>query len=223
MSNEGFDWNKWSEGGSDPSAVPSDIRMKMRAAWDSKPSNTPLEALFRTQTTTTDDDEAPLRKGDVMGLINEVRRKDRFDQELTEVKTTYGDAYDKYSGRAAEFIKEGYGPKHAFRLASHDDLLAAAEEKGKRAALEGLQSTARNGEQPVRGNGAHGSGTSNNTGGSGNGWIDDKEAYDKKRSELSSSRVDFSEAAKFRIENPDFVQAEFHHGDLKKVNRRGPR
>lgn len=225
MSHEGFDWNKWATEGMDPTKLPTEERVKVRSAFGA-PAADPLEALLRTNRgiggTGDNDDDEPLKRSDVMGLLNEVRKQDRFERELTEVRKQYGESYEKYALLAKPFIDQGYSPTHAFKLASADDLLVAAEEKGRRTALEGVQAERRNGEQPIRGNGAQGSGVQNNAGGSGNVWIDDKEAYEKKRAELGSSRMDMTDAIKFRYENPDFREAEFHHGDLKKVSRRGP-
>ena len=166
-----------------------------------------------------EDTDAPLRRSDVHGIFKEAARQARVESELASVRSHYGDNYSKYAEVAKPHIERGLMPSEAFRLASYEDTLAAATEAARKDALTGVQNTVRNGEQPARGNGAHGSGANSNTA-SDNIWVSDKEAYVKKRDQLYSRRMDFKEAAKFRVDNPDFVEAEKHHGDLKGVSRR---
>jgi len=214
-----FDWNKWAEGGSNPSELPVEERMKMRAAWDRIPSVDPLEALMRGNTP-NDDEDGPLKRSDVLGIFQEASRQAEFKSEIAGLKRDLGENYDKYAPAAKPLIERGYSPNDAFRLAGMEDALAIATEKARTDALAGVQTGARNSEQNARGNGAQGSGASNTRGGDGNVYIDDPELYKKERDRLGSARTDFQEARRFRIEHPEFVEAEKHHEDLVGVSRR---
>ena len=213
-----FDYTKWINDGADPAELPAEKRMQFRAAWDQQPASDPLAGIMRTNDLNEDTDK-PLRRSDVQGLFNEAQRRARVATELDSARSQYGDDYTKYADAAKPHIERGLMPSEAFRLASYEDTLAATAETARKEALAGVQTQTRNGEQPARGNGAHGSGASSNNASS-NLWISDKDAYTKKRDEIASRRMDFKEAAKFRVENPDFLEAEKHHGDLIGVSRR---
>lgn len=215
-----FDWNKWSAAGADPSQLPFEERAKLQNAWQQGQPSDPLDGLFGSGPASGEGDE-PLTRGDLQNFFNaaETQASRRFELDAVKRQLSTED-YEKYAPVARQYISKGLGPKDAFRLAGHDDAIAAAAESARTSALSGVQTQARNSETVARGNGTSGSGINTTEGGTGNRYIDDPEAYAAERKRLGSARVDFQEARRFRIDNPEFVAAEKHNGDLVGVSRR---
>jgi len=210
-----YDWSKYD---GNPDSLPQEERLKMRAAWDRTPATDPLDALLRGNAKDEDED-APLTRSDIRGIFEEAQRKTAFSSELESVRSTLSaEDYAKYAPAAKPHIERGLGPRDAFRLASFDDTVALATTKARTEALSGVQTDARNKEQPARGTGS--SGAPQGTAATGNKYIDDPELYQKERKRLGSARTDFKDAMKFRAEEPDFVAAEKYHKDLVGVPRR---
>jgi hypothetical protein len=207
-----FDWSKLGDGNVDFNDIPQDIRLKMRAAWDRKPADDPLDAILRMNA--KDDD--PFTRDDARKLFDEAEKKAALRFELENQKRSLGLDFDKYLPAAQPLLDKGYSPSDAFTIARHADVVAAATEEARKEALKGVQAGKRADEQVARGNGA----APPAAGASGNKFVDDPELYKKTRTEIGAPKYGFDNAVDFRVRNPDFVAAEKHFGDLKTVPRR---
>jgi len=198
----------------DFNSIPLETRAKMQVAWQGTPNSDPYSALGIGGDDI--DSEEPLTRAQALDFFNKAQRKLNNDHELNKLRTELGEDFGKYHEAAKPNIDKGISPYDAFKLARHDDVVAATAEKARTDALSGIKAEARNGEQPLRGSGSN---TTTATEASGNAYIDDPELYKSKRTELLK-KVDYVEAVKFRVDNPEFVEAEKHNGDLKAVSRR---
>ena len=216
---EGFDWGQWAKGGAPIEGLPPDVQSELSMKFDAaKRSNGDPIAAMRNRMFSRTSEEDDLDEGRVRQIFNDLEQQKQFDREMAELRNELGTDFAKYLPVAQGDIEKGLSPRKAFLIARHGDIVAAAEISAESRAQEGAKVALRDAEQPIRGSGISSTNVSSEAPGTGNHWVDDRETYDSQKQKLN--RMDFREAVGWRKSNPEFVEAEKHHGDLVSVSRR---
>lgn len=206
--------NKWFAEGADISKLPPEHRAKISA-----PPQKELPAFNTGGILSGLENDDQITAGQAKELFNNLSKQMVNQAEIGKLQAELGaEEFNRYYAIAEADIKAGISPAKAFKLARHDDLVAQAIEAAKagtEATKKELAKAVRNDESSVRGT-QSADGTTVTT--TGNQWIDNKETYDSERKRLA--REDIRDAYKWRKDNPEFVAAERHHGDVKAISRR---
>ena len=217
---EGFDWGQWAQTGASVDGLPPEVQSKLSMQFDSINRNRtdPIASMRSRVFEHGKSEEDEISEERVRDIFNNLDRQKQFDREVTELQGELGSEFAKYLPVAQGDIERGLSPRKAFLLARHNDLVAAAELAAESKAQKGAQAALRNAEQPIRGSGASTASASGESPDTGNHWVDSKDSYNTQKQELK--RKDFNDAVKWRKDNPEFIEAEKHHGDLTSVSRR---
>jgi len=213
-----MDWDKWVKNGAKFAELPDELKSKAKDELMAATTNS-VVANDRQHMRLDDDFVNSLFKADdsneevssqVRKEFDRLSKQARYTEQLSEMRKTFGDDFQKYASAARQLIEEkGYDPKDAFLLVSHDDKVKAAVHSAQSVNSKEDYAKQRNSETSHRGSG--GESARIDTG----PWSDDD--YSKQVNKLR--RMDFKESVKWMKENPEFMGELKTRGELTEITR----